>query len=49
MFPGRLVSRFGDVPRMSLDLTVGDFFLWGYLNSRVYESKRRTLDDQDNN
>ncbi|KAL4107251.1 hypothetical protein QTP88_017631 [Uroleucon formosanum] len=47
MFPGRLISRFGDMhwPPRSPDLTVCDFFLWGYLKSRVYESKPRTLDE----
>uniref|UniRef100_A0A0A9YLJ5 Transposable element Tc3 transposase n=1 Tax=Lygus hesperus TaxID=30085 RepID=A0A0A9YLJ5_LYGHE len=46
MFPGHLVSRFGDVlwPPRSPDLTTCDFFLWGYLKSRVYASKPRTLD-----
>ncbi|CAI6353807.1 unnamed protein product [Macrosiphum euphorbiae] len=42
-----LISRFGDMhwpPRLP-DLTVCDFFLWGYLKSRVYESKPRTLDE----
>jgi len=47
MFPGRLISRFGDMhwPPRSPDLTVCYFFLWGYLKSRVYESKPRTLDE----
>jgi len=41
MFPGRFVSRFGDMrwsPR-SPDFTVCDIFLWGYHRSRVYETK----------
>ena len=33
------------LPPRSPDLTVCDFFLWGYLKSRVYESKPRTLDE----
>lgn len=48
MFSGRLISRFGDThwPLRSPDLTVCDFFLWeGYLKSRVYHSKPRTLDE----
>ena len=37
-FPDRVLSRFGDQnwsPR-SCDLTPLDFFLWGYLKSKVY-------------
>ena len=39
-FPNRLISRFGDIPwpSRSSDLTPCDFFLWGYLKSRVYVS-----------
>lgn len=38
MFPGKLISRFGDVPwpPRSPDLSICDFFLWGYLKGRVY-------------
>jgi hypothetical protein len=38
MFPGCLISRFGDIPwpPHSLDLTALEFFLWGYLKSKVY-------------
>lgn len=45
MFPGRLISRFGDInwPPRSPDLTVPDYFLWGYLKSRVYQNKPRTI------
>ena len=45
MFPGRLISRFGDVPwpPRSPDLSTCDFFLWGYLKQRVYIHKPRTL------
>lgn len=45
-FPGRLISRFGDLdwPARSPDLTVPDFFLWGFLKSRVYVNKPETLD-----
>ena len=45
-FPGRLISRFGDLhwPARSPDLTVPDFFLWGFLKSRVYVNKPETLE-----
>lgn len=45
-FPGRLISRFGDLhwPARSPDLTVPDFFLWGFLKSRVYVNKPQTLE-----
>ncbi|XP_011860063.1 PREDICTED: uncharacterized protein LOC105557424 [Vollenhovia emeryi] len=44
-FPGCLISRFGDMhwPARSPDLTVPDFFVWGFLKSRVYASKPQTL------
>ena len=47
MFPGHLISRFGDVPwpPRSPDLSTCDFVLWGYLKSRVYTHKPRTLND----
>jgi hypothetical protein len=37
-FPGRLLSRFGDIqwPSNSPDLTAADFFLWGYLKAQVF-------------
>jgi hypothetical protein len=36
-FPGRILSRFGDIqwPSNSLDLTAADFLLWGYLKAQV--------------
>uniref|UniRef100_A0A8D8TNF6 Transposable element Tc3 transposase n=1 Tax=Cacopsylla melanoneura TaxID=428564 RepID=A0A8D8TNF6_9HEMI len=45
-FPGRLISRFGDIhfSARSPDLTVPDFFLWGFLKSRVYVNRPQTLD-----
>lgn len=45
-FPGRLISRFGDLrwPARSPDLTALDFFLWGFLKSRVYVSRPQTLE-----
>ena len=44
-FPGRLISRFGDVPwpPRSPDLTPPDFFLWGYLKGKVYINMPNTL------
>jgi len=48
VFPGHLISRFGDVPwpPRSPDLSTFDFFfLWGYLKSRVYAHKPRTLNN----
>ena len=48
MFPGHLISRFGDLPwpPRSPDLSTCDFvFLCGYLKSRVYTHKPRTLND----
>ncbi|KAJ4447741.1 hypothetical protein ANN_09749 [Periplaneta americana] len=45
MFPGRIISRFGDIawPPRSPDLTAADYFLRGYLKSRVYRNKPRTI------
>ena len=42
-----VVSRFGDVPwpPRSPDLSACDFFLWGYLKSKVYVRKPPTVDD----
>src|SRR5215469_12220597 len=47
MFPQHVVSRFGDAPwpPRSPDLSACDFFLWGYLKSKVYVRKPRTVDD----
>ena len=46
-FPGRLISRHGDVewPARSPDLSSLDFFLWGYLKSQVYKSNPSTLQE----
>lgn len=47
-FPGRLISRNGDIPwpARSPDLTAPDFFLWGYLKSQVFKHDApRTIDD----
>jgi len=45
MFPQRVISRFGDVPwpPRSPDLTAPDFFLWGYLKSKLYSTRRTGL------
>lgn len=45
LFPGKLISRFGDVPwsARSPDLTSCDCWLWGYLKSKVFGSKPRTI------
>ncbi|CAA9997506.1 unnamed protein product, partial [Nesidiocoris tenuis] len=47
IFPGRVISRHGDVPwpPRSPDLTPSDFFLWGYLKSKVYVDKPRTIQE----
>jgi hypothetical protein len=47
MFPGRVISRSGDIPwpPRCPDLTACGFFLWGYLKSHVYTHKPRTLSD----
>ena len=47
IFPQHTISRIGDIawPPRSPDLTVPDFFLWGYLKSTVYTTKPRTMDD----
>ena len=44
-FPGRLLSRNGDIPwpPRSPDLSRSDFFLWGYLKSKVYQGRPRTI------
>ncbi|CAI6353063.1 unnamed protein product [Macrosiphum euphorbiae] len=47
LFPNRIISRNGNIPwpPRSPDLTACDFFLWGYIKSRVYQTPLRTLDD----
>jgi len=47
MFPDCRISQCGDVPwpPQSPDLSMCDFFLWGYLKSRVCERKPRTLEE----
>ncbi|GFV86585.1 uncharacterized protein TNCV_4184401 [Trichonephila clavipes] len=50
-FGDRLISRFGPVnwPSRSCDLTLLDYFLWGYVKSLVYADKPQTLDHLEDN
>ena len=45
MFPQHVISRGGDVPwpARSPDLSASDYFLWGCLKSRVFNSKPRNI------
>jgi len=45
MFPQHVISRDGDVPwpARSPDISACDYFLWGYLKSRVFISKPRIM------
>ena len=45
------MSKNGDLewPPRSPDLTVPDFFLWGYLKIKVYASKPKTIDELESN
>jgi hypothetical protein len=47
MFPQHVISRGGDVPwpARSPDLSACDYFLWGYLKSKVFTSKPRTIQE----
>jgi hypothetical protein len=47
MFPARVISRRGNIewPARSPDLNTCDFFLGGYLKSKVYEKKSRPTED----
>jgi hypothetical protein len=47
MFPARVISRRGNIEwsTRSPHLNACDFFLWGYLKSKVYEKKLRTTKD----
>ena len=44
---GTVISRFGDItwPAWSPDLTVPDFFLWGFLKDRVYRRRIVTIQE----
>ncbi|GFV32445.1 uncharacterized protein TNCV_1677311 [Trichonephila clavipes] len=50
-FGDHLISRFGPVnwPPRSCDLTLLDYFLWGYVKSVVYADKPQTLDHLEDN
>ncbi|GFU66340.1 putative DD41D transposase [Trichonephila clavipes] len=50
-FADRLISRFGpgNWPPRSCDLTMLDYFLWGYVKSLVYADKPQTLDHLEDN
>ncbi|GFS67722.1 uncharacterized protein TNCV_4363911 [Trichonephila clavipes] len=50
-FGDHLISRFGPVnrPPRSCDLTLLDYFLWGYVKSLVYADKPQTLDHLEDN
>ena len=45
-FPGKLISRFGDVewPARSPNLSALDLYLWGYLKERVYRDNPKTAE-----
>ncbi|KAJ4445946.1 hypothetical protein ANN_12632 [Periplaneta americana] len=46
-FLGRLISRLGDIqwPSVSPDLNAPDFFLWGYLKSKIYGRILHDIED----
>ena len=46
-FPNHVISRFRDLPwpPRSPDLSMCDFYLWGFLKTRVYAAKPRTLEE----
>lgn len=50
VFPNRWIGRRGPIewPARSPDLTPLDFFLWGYLKSKVYFNRPVTVDDLKN-
>lgn len=45
MFPGRLIPHFADItqPSHSPDHPVPDYFLWGYVKSKVYKTRPTKL------
>ncbi|KAJ4441392.1 hypothetical protein ANN_11247 [Periplaneta americana] len=49
-FPGRIISWFGDInwPARSPDLTAPDFFLWGHLKARVFQTRSHSIQDLKN-
>ena len=46
MFTGHLISLRGDIgwPARSPDLHPCDFFLWGYLKSKVYSNRPQSIE-----
>lgn len=50
LFPGHIISQYGDVawPERSLDLSACDFWLWGYLKSKIYARKPQSRRDLKN-
>ena len=51
LFLQQVISRNSDVnwPQRSPDLTATDFFLWGYLKSKIYGNKPETLEQLQQN
>jgi len=47
LFPNRVISRNGDTPWLPRfpDLTPWDYFLWGYLKTKLFETRPRTIAD----
>jgi hypothetical protein len=47
LFGNHIISRNGDIPwpPTSPDLTVCDFFLWGYLKIKVFSHRPRSIDE----
>jgi hypothetical protein len=50
-YSGRVISKKGDIdwPPRSPDLTAPDFFLWGFLKSKIYANKPKTIEELKNN
>jgi hypothetical protein len=50
MFPQHVISRFGDIlwPPRSPDLSICDYFLWGYLKAKVYNNKPHNMQELKN-
>jgi hypothetical protein len=42
-FLQQVISSFSDMPPRLMDLTAPDFFLWGYLKSKVYSTRPTDL------
>ncbi|KAJ4441354.1 hypothetical protein ANN_11209 [Periplaneta americana] len=49
-FPGCIISRFGNIdwPARSPDLTAPDFFLWGHLKARDFQTRPHSIQDLKN-